>query len=113
MNIRTWLAGRRIGVLMGGRSAERAISLKTGRAIYHSLRRQGFRARAIDVGRDLPSQLRRAKIQVAYLALHGPGGEDGTVQGLLEASRIPYTGSGVLASALAIDKIVSKQLFRA
>src|SRR5437763_350361 len=106
-NVRDWLARCRIGVLMGGRSAERAISLLPGRAILQSLQRQGFTARGIDVGLDLPFKLRREKIQVAYLALHGPGGEDGTVQGLLESMRIPYTGSGVLASALAIDKIVS------
>src|SRR5207248_614930 len=89
------------------------ISLKTGRAIHRALRRQGFDARAIDASPDLPSDLRRQKIQVAYLALHGPGGEDGTVQGLLESMRIPYTGSGVLASALAMDKVVSKQMFQA
>ena len=111
-NVLRWLRQRRIGVLMGGRSAERAISLKTGRAILKSLVRQGFKAQAIDAGRDLPAQLRREKIQAAYLALHGPGGEDGTVQGLLESMKIPYTGSGVLASALAIDKVVSKRLFQ-
>ena len=106
------LQSRRIGVIMGGRSGERAISLKTGRAIFQSLKRQGFKAVAIDAGKDLPVQLRRQKIQFAYLALHGPGGEDGTVQGLLESMGIPYTGSGVLASALAIDKIASKRLFQ-
>src|SRR5258708_11995482 len=98
---------------MGGRSGERPISLKTGRAILASLWRQGFDARAVDAGPDLPLKLRREKIQVAYLALHGPGGEDGAVQGLLETMRIPYTGSGVLASALAMDKIVSKKMFQA
>jgi D-alanine-D-alanine ligase len=111
--VRGWLSRRRIGVLMGGQSGERAISFKTGRAILASLKRQGFDARAIDAGPDLPFKLRREKIQVAYLALHGPGGEDGTVQGLLETMRIPYTGSGVLASALAMDKIVSKRIFEA
>ena len=112
-DVRSWLARRRIGVIMGGPSAERAISLKTGRAIHRSLQRQGFDARAIDAGRDLPLDLRRQKIQAAYIALHGPGGEDGSVQGLLEWMRIPYTGSGVLASALAMNKIASKRLFQA
>jgi D-alanine-D-alanine ligase len=112
-DIRRWLARRRIGVLMGGLSAERAISLKTGRAIYQSLKRQGFDARAIDAQRELPQELQRQKIQAAYIALHGPGGEDGTVQGLLEWMRIPYTGSGVFASAVAMDKIASKRLFKA
>jgi len=91
-DIRAWLARRRIGVLMGGRSAERSISLKTGKAVLQSLQRQGFKARAIDAGVDLPFKLRREKIQVAYLALHGPGGEDGTVQGLLETMGIPIPG---------------------
>jgi D-alanine-D-alanine ligase len=98
---------------MGGLSAERPISLKTGRAIWRSLRRQGFRATAIDARRDLPRQLRRRKIDLAYVALHGPGGEDGSVQGLLEWMGIPYTGSGVLASALAMDKVACKRLFQA
>jgi D-alanine-D-alanine ligase len=109
--VRDWLRRRRIGVLMGGHSAERAISLKTGQAILKALTRQGFKARGIDAGAELPHQLRREKIQAAFLALHGPGGEDGTVQGLLETMGIPYTGSGVLASAMAIDKVVSKRLF--
>jgi len=110
--VRGWLARQRIGVLMGGRSAEREISLKTGRAILRSLQRQGFKACAVDAaGKDLPRTLRRDRIGAAYLALHGPGGEDGTVQGLLETMGIPYTGSGVLASATAIDKIASKRLF--
>src|SRR6266513_6300813 len=113
MNIRAWLARRRIGVLLGGQSAERAISLKTGRAIYQSLMRQGLDVRAIDAGRDLPQELWRQKIQAAYIALHGPGGEDGTVQGLLEWMGIPYTGSGVLASALAMDDVACKRLFDA
>lgn len=109
--VRGWLSRQRIGVLMGGASAEREISLKTGDAILKSLLRQGFRAVAISADRNLPQRLREKKIQVAYLALHGPGGEDGTVQGLLETMGIPYTGSGVLASAMAIDKIASKRLF--
>jgi D-alanine-D-alanine ligase len=98
---------------MGGTSAERAISLKTGKAIFQSLKRQGFRVTAIDAARPLPEALKKNKINFAYIALHGPGGEDGSVQGLLEWLKIPYTGSRVLASAMAIDKITSKRLFDA
>jgi D-alanine-D-alanine ligase len=111
-NIRAWLKRHRVAVLMGGPSAEREISFKTGRAIHAALRRQGIAAVAIDAGADLPQKLRRHKINFAYVALHGPGGEDGVVQGLLEWLRIPYTGSGVMASALAMDKVVSKRLFK-
>ena len=102
-----------VGVLMGGRSAEREVSLRTGAAILASLRRCGHRAVGIDAGRDLPRVLARRGVSVAFIALHGRGGEDGTVQGLLECLGIPYTGSGVLASALAMDKKHSKWVFRA
>lgn len=99
-----------IGVLMGGASAEREISLKTGMAIYAALRRQGYRATRIDVDATLPWVLKRKKVKVAFLALHGPGGEDGTVQGLLDVLGIPYTGSGVRASAVGMDKSMTKIL---
>jgi D-alanine-D-alanine ligase len=102
-----------VGVLMGGHSAEREVSLRTGAAILAALRRCGHRAVGIDAGRDLPQQLARRKVGVAFIALHGRGGEDGTVQGLLECLGIPYTGSGVLGSALAMDKKQSKWIFRA
>ena len=98
----------RVGVLMGGQSAEREISLKTGRAICQALRRRGYKVFSIDVDASLPQQLRQKHIDVAFLALHGPGGEDGTVQGLLEVLGIPYTGSGVRASAIAMDKAMTK-----
>ena len=104
---------RIVGVLLGGRSAEREVSLRTGAAVLGSLRRLGHRAVAIDVGADLPRALARRGVDVAFIALHGRGGEDGTVQGLLECLEIPYTGSGVLASALAMDKKQSKWVFRA
>ncbi|NKB81923.1 MAG: D-alanine--D-alanine ligase [Nitrospirales bacterium] len=100
----------RVGVLMGGRSAERAISLKSGEAIYRALRRLGYSVARIDVDETLPWKLRSNRVDVAFLALHGPGGEDGTVQGLLEVLRIPYTGSGVRASAVAMDKPMTKDL---
>jgi len=98
---------------MGGTSAERSISLKTGRAILDSLKRQGCRAVAIDPKTDLPQQLRSHNINFAYIALHGPGGEDGVVQGLLEWMKIPYTGCGVLASAVAMDKALCKNVLKA
>ena len=98
---------------MGGTSAERSISLKTGKAIYASLKRQGFHVTAIDAAMPLPEALKKNKINFAYIALHGPGGEDGSVQGLLEWLKIPYTGSGVLSSAMAMDKVASKRLFDA
>ena len=95
---------------MGGASTEREISLKTGKTIYAALRRRGYRASAIDVDASLPWVLRRKNIDVAFLALHGPGGEDGTVQGLLDVLGIPYTGSGVRASAVGMDKSMTKAL---
>jgi D-alanine-D-alanine ligase len=102
-----------VGVIMGGRSAEREVSLRTGAAVLAALNRLGRRAVGIDAGRDLPQVLARRKVGVAFLALHGRGGEDGTVQGLLECLGIPYTGSGVLASALAMNKTQTKWVFRA
>ena len=95
---------------MGGISAEREISLKTGQAIHAALKRRGYRASAIDVDASLPWVLKRKKIDVAFLALHGPGGEDGTVQGMLDLLGIPYTGSGVRASAVGMDKSMTKVL---
>lgn len=99
----------RIGVIAGGISSEREVSLKTGQEIYKSLLRSGYRAFFIDLKDDICSKLK--SIDVAFLALHGRYGEDGTVQGLLEILKIPYTGSGVLSSAMAIDKIISKKIF--
>jgi len=104
------LFGKTIGVLLGGLSAEREISLKTGNAALQALQQLGYSAVGIDVNRNLPQQLSEAGIEVAFIALHGRFGEDGRVQGLLEMLQIPYTGSGVLASSIAIDKVVTKQL---
>lgn len=100
----------RIAVLMGGLSAEREISLRTGQAVLNALLENGCDAVAIDVGLDLPSQLRAVEAGFAFICLHGRYGEDGTVQGLLEMMQIPYTGSGVMASSMAIDKVVTKQI---
>jgi D-alanine-D-alanine ligase len=101
-----------IGVLMGGMSSERPISLKSGRAVAEALRSKGYTVVEIDVGPDTPAKLIAQKIDVAWLALHGSFGEDGCIQGLLEIMRIPYTGSGVRASAIAMDKIATKRLLR-
>jgi D-alanine-D-alanine ligase len=111
MNIRKRFGNKRIGVIYGGRSAERGISLLTGKAILKSLLGMGFKAAGIDAGRNLPSELKKKKIAFAYIALHGPWGEDGTVQGLLEIMGIPYTGCGVASSALTMNKVYSKMLF--
>ncbi len=102
---------KRIGVLMGGISHEREISLKTGAAILQALHEGGYHAIGIEVSSDICERLLQERIDVAFIALHGRWGEDGTVQGLLELLRIPYTGSGVLASALAMDKIKAKEIF--
>ncbi|MCC6746678.1 MAG: D-alanine--D-alanine ligase [Deltaproteobacteria bacterium] len=102
---------QRIGVLLGGLSAEREVSLETGRAALGALTERGYATVAIDVDLDVAARLRAEGVQVAFLALHGRWGEDGCIQGLLESLRIPYTGSGVLASALAMDKVVSKRMF--
>jgi D-alanine-D-alanine ligase len=102
--------GKRIAVLMGGLSAEREVSLRTGNAVLRALQGRGLDAVAIDAGRDLPLRLQEAGVQVAFIALHGRYGEDGTVQGLLELLQIPYTGSGVLASSMAMNKLVTKQV---
>jgi D-alanine-D-alanine ligase len=104
---------KRIGVLMGGLSAEREVSLKSGAAVYKSLLGQGYDAVPIDVGRDLAAVLAAEGVEAAFIALHGRYGEDGCVQGVLELMAIPYTGSGVLASALAMHKLYSKQTFTA
>jgi D-alanine-D-alanine ligase len=105
------LKKRKIGVLMGGLSREREISLKTGKAILKALTEKGYTACAIDVGQDIVEILIKKKIEYAFIALHGRFGEDGTIQGMLELMRIPYTGSGVLASALALHKIMAKKIF--
>jgi D-alanine-D-alanine ligase len=103
----------RIAVLIGGRSAEREVSLSSGRECAAALRGEGFEVVEIDAGPDLVSDLKAARPDVVFNALHGRWGEDGCVQGLLEWLAIPYTHSGVLASALAMDKTRAKQVFAA
>lgn len=105
------LKTKRIAVLMGGLSAERDVSLRTGAAVSKALRSFGYDVVDIDVGKDLAARLVAEKVDVAWIALHGRYGEDGCVQGLLESLFIPYTGSGVLASAMGMEKVYAKQVF--
>ncbi|NOY52463.1 MAG: D-alanine--D-alanine ligase [Deltaproteobacteria bacterium] len=101
-----------VGVLMGGASSEREVSLKSGTAVLQALRKKGYKAVSLDAAENLVSLIRRHGIEVAFICLHGKAGEDGTVQGLLEVLGIPYTGSGVKSSAVAMDKILTKKLLR-
>jgi D-alanine-D-alanine ligase len=103
----------RIGILMGGLSSEREVSLSTGKGVHEALSARGWDCVAIDWKERgaLPAQLAEAGVGAVWNALHGTFGEDGAVQGLLACLGIPYTGSGVLASALAMDKVASKRLF--
>ena len=115
--LRKWRAmNRRIVVLAGGMSRERDVSLETGNAVSIALDQLGYDARTLDVGSDLVEKLIKlngnGEVGVVFNALHGRYGEDGCVQGLCELLKIPYTHSGVLSSALAMNKVVSKQLFR-
>jgi D-alanine-D-alanine ligase len=103
---------RKIGVLMGGLSAERDISIRSGEAVVAALTDRGYDAWPLFVDRDVDLVLRQARIDVAFVALHGRYGEDGCIQGVLELLGIPYTGSGVLASALAMNKVRAKEVFR-
>lgn len=103
----------KIAVLMGGRSLEREVSLRSGERVFRALEQLGYRPLALDVTPELVDTLRRERPDAVYIALHGKFGEDGTVQEALEFLRIPYTGPGVTASALAWDKSLSKRLFAA
>lgn len=100
----------RVGVIAGGISSEREVSLRSGQAVLNALRELGYDAVFIDADRDLCEKVKREKIEVAFLVLHGGWGENGGVQGLFEVIGIPYTGSGVLASALAMDKEATKKI---
>jgi len=101
----------RVGVLMGGRSGEREISLMSGSGVLEALLNKGVDAHAFDPGLRCPTELAKEKFDRVFISLHGRYGEDGTIQGLLELLNLPYTGSGVLASALSIDKIATKQIW--
>ena len=101
----------RVGVLLGGRSGEREISLMSGNGVLQALISKGVDAHAFDTGLRNPTELVNEEFDRVFISLHGRYGEDGTIQGLLELLELPYTGSGVLASALAIDKIATKQIW--
>ena len=108
---RNELRKMKIAVLYGGVSSEREVSLRTGSAVLAALTRCGYNAVGIDADRDLAGKLVETGAEVVFIALHGRHGEDGTVQGLLEILGLPYTGSGVLASSMAMDKVTTKRLF--
>src|SRR6516164_6645011 len=99
---------KHVAVLMGGWSAEREISLRSGKACAEALERRGYRVSRVDAGRDIATVLANLKPEVALNLLHGRRGEDGTIQGILEILQIPYSHSGVLASALAMQKDFAK-----
>lgn len=103
---------KRIGVLMGGWSQEREISLKSGKMVSEALKRQGFQVTEIDVDRNIAEMLKIKEIDIAFIVLHGVPGEDGTIQGLFEILGIPYTGSGVLASSISMNKIMTKKILQ-
>ncbi len=106
-------SAKHVAVLMGGWSAEREVSLSSGRACSKALEEGGYRVTPIDVQPDVARVLQAVRPDVVFNALHGPHGEDGTIQGLLEILRLPYTHSGVLASALAMNKEKAKEIMRA
>lgn len=101
----------RVAVLMGGRSAEREISLKSGHAVLAALIEQGIDAHKIDVGLDVSEQLSTDKFDRAFVILHGRGGEDGEIQGLLQSLALPYTGSDITGAVLSMNKMLSKQVW--
>lgn len=103
----------KVGVLFGGKSAERDVSLVSGKAVCEALKRKGIDAHLFDTGVNGPAELQKENFSRVFIALHGRYGEDGCMQGMLEAMRIPYTGSGVLASAIAMDKVMTKRLWLA
>ena len=106
----------RVGVLMGGYSSERPISLKSGTAVFEALKQSGCQVSALDITaedeNEISQLIGQAKIDVAFIALHGRLGEDGTIQAILEHLKIPYTGSGVKASQLALNKSLAQQIFQ-
>lgn len=101
-----------VAVLFGGTSAEREISLRSGNAVVSALREAGVAVVPVDVGENPLAQLQQLKVDRVFIALHGAGGEDGKIQALLEWLQLPYTGSGIAASALCMDKLRTKQLWR-
>lgn len=102
----------KVGVLYGGKSAEREVSIMSGTGVLEALRERGVAAHAFDPGTQSMAELEAARFDRVFIALHGRGGEDGTIQGALELLGVPYTGSGVQASAIAIDKVLTKRLWQ-
>lgn len=102
---------KNIAVLMGGRSLEREVSIKSGQRVSNALKKLGYNVIKLDVDEFIVSNLTSRKIDLAYIALHGKDGEDGTIQEILELLNIPYTGPGVYSNILSFDKITSKQIF--
>ena len=102
--------GTRVGVLYGGLSAEREVSFKSGAAVGSALEELGFKVIMIDVDREITSRLKKAEVAVVFIALHGAYGEDGSIQGILEYLKIPYTGPGIMASSLAMNKVMTKRV---
>ncbi|MFT5425847.1 MAG: D-alanine-D-alanine ligase [Gammaproteobacteria bacterium] len=102
----------KVAVMMGGSSAERDISLQSGQAVYDALQRQKIDVHIVDPQKDVMTQLEKGKFDRVFIALHGRGGEDGLMQGMLETLGLPYTGSGVLGSSLAMDKCRSKRVWQ-
>lgn len=111
MSGREELLRKRIAVVAGGCSAEREVSLKSGTAVFEALKKRGYDTHFIDADENVCAELKELAPHVAFLVLHGGWGENGAIQGMLEVMGIPYTGSGVLASALAMDKIATKRMF--
>ena len=107
------MGGKHVAVLMGGFSSERPVSLSSGEACASALEGEGYRVTRLDVDRDVAATLAKLRPDVAFNALHGPYGEDGTIQGILEYLEIPYTHSGVLASSLSMDKQQAKLVAKA
>lgn len=104
---------KRVAVLMGGRSEEREISLLSGEQVYNALQERDYDAVKVQMDEEIIENLKRIKPDVVFIALHGRFGEDGTIQGLLEVFGFPYTGSGVMASSIAMNKVMTKQVIRA
>ena len=102
--------GTKIGVLYGGLSAEREVSLKSGKAVGLALQELGYLVTLIDVDRQVFEKLKESRIEAVFIALHGSYGEDGTIQGVLEYLKIPYTGPGVMASSIAMNKVMTKRV---
>jgi D-alanine-D-alanine ligase len=101
----------KVAVLMGGWSAEREVSLKSGNAVLTALESQGIHASGIDMGADVIDQLLTGRFDRAFIMVHGRGGEDGVIQGTLEILKIPYTGSGVLGASVCMDKLMTKRVW--